>query len=677
VSESSSSALESLSAGSLTVINSLQESGEDVQLIRNVHTVVDTGQLQLMHASCCSAEVQTDFEPMWCLQNAPVLLETKSEETTVKSALLPLEGSTMIDLRKCDEFSLVHLEDMRDPSSQFVMLQTGNTNEVAAGNAVTVPLSAGNLCTESESVPELQASVPVEIVGAPAMFVGGSGRHWKRELELSTEAEGLRQAADVDSGIWDMMQALGSSADDSGRSELFNMNLKQQSYSEAQSNPSLSALTIQPNLQGVYKMFQIADGSGNTETSIQDEEVGNKSSYSQDRSSTHQISVGGLEDALEPVAVVDFIVHRVEAETVQLERVDSLDPKTTGGQSRQRRRSQSKTERTTAQSELLVDSVNHNADYSDGSYEDDESAFRLNVATAVTARSDHLAVRTADSATNTPRMKKKHKDVVRVTSTRFGRSVRRRVSAKGRGSWKDPNCEARRSMSADVSRCSSMLDIDGECQEMARSSDAFSDPSPVHTECKDMKTADQSVLSSSQPYTSSPYGWRHHGSAGVDSHEWFADGSSSMASGSMAANLGLLAEPDLLNFERFPNWMRDLPEALLHVPLSDICIPGKIFMCFTWSFFSLCQGATATTTTPVSSLFSRTAWIIWHQKGRTTLDFNEARDDGVAMTSDGRMLIICTSLQTDNHTSTTTLIFFTGQMLFLLPNQQCPSVMSR
>jgi len=36
------------------------------------------------------------------------------------------------------------------------------------------------------------------------------------------------------------------------------------------------------------------------------------------------------------------------------------------------------------------------------------------------------------------------------------------------------------------------------------------------------------------------------------------------------------------------------------------------------------------------------------------------------------MQIICTLLQTDNHTSTS-LLNFTGQMLFLTPNQQCQS----
>jgi len=37
----------------------------------------------------------------------------------------------------------------------------------------------------------------------------------------------------------------------------------------------------------------------------------------------------------------------------------------------------------------------------------------------------------------------------------------------------------------------------------------------------------------------------------------------------------------------------------------------------------------------------------------------------------GHMQTICISLQTDNHTNT--LSMFTGQMLFLTPNQQCQS----
>jgi len=37
---------------------------------------------------------------------------------------------------------------------------------------------------------------------------------------------------------------------------------------------------------------------------------------------------------------------------------------------------------------------------------------------------------------------------------------------------------------------------------------------------------------------------------------------------------------------------------------------------------------------PFNGLFSRTTWVSWHQKGKTTLDVNEARDDGVLGCSD-------------------------------------------
>jgi len=607
-SEDSSRALESLSAGSQALVNSLRESGEDVKVIRNVHTVVNTGELQLMQACCCSAEVQTDFEPMWCLQNTPVSLDSRSEETTVQLAVIPAEGSTMIDLRNCDEFSIVHLEDMRDPSSQFVMLQTGtaigmDTASTTAGiaNNAICSLPAGNSDTAGEAVAQapvpVEARVPVEIVGAPAMFVGGNGRHWKRELELSTESEGyhLRQPVDVDSGIWDMMQALGNVPDDSGRSDVFHTALEREGYqySEAQVDIPASAsvstdadtFQIPPSLQGVYKMFQIADGSDHTESGISEKQVLNKSSDSRAVSGVRQSSVGGLEDALEPLAVVDFIVHRIEAETVCLERIDSSD--TTKAQIQPQELKQTTTShrrtqgRTSNQNKLYVDSTttvaDQNAD-SDGSYEDDEVRNRSNEVTAVNIRSDHPAVQTYDSATNTPRTKKKNKDVVRVTSARFGRSLRRRGGSRGRGGWKDPNCMARKSVSADVSRSSSLLDIDEGQQEMARSSEVYSDPSPEHGECQSAKAASRSVISSRQPFTSSPYEWRRSVPAGMEAHELFTDGSSSTASGPLSSGLGLFAEPDLLTFEKFPDWMRDLPDALLRVPLSEICIPGEIFV---------------------------------------------------------------------------------------------------
>jgi len=58
-----------------------------------------------------------------------------------------------------------------------------------------------------------------------------------------------------------------------------------------------------------------------------------------------------------------------------------------------------------------------------------------------------------------------------------------------------------------------------------------------------------------------------------------------------------------------------------------------------------------------------------YQKGKTNLDFTEARDSEWQWHQPGHMQV-CTSLQTDNHASTSPLSFFTGLMPFLPPNQQ-------
>jgi len=50
-----------------------------------------------------------------------------------------------------------------------------------------------------------------------------------------------------------------------------------------------------------------------------------------------------------------------------------------------------------------------------------------------------------------------------------------------------------------------------------------------------------------------------------------------------------------------------------------------------------------------------------YQKGKTSLDLNEARDDGVfgrQLHQLDHMQTICTSLQTDNHISTSSLNFY-------------------
>ena len=66
---------------------------------------------------------------------------------------------------------------------------------------------------------------------------------------------------------------------------------------------------------------------------------------------------------------------------------------------------------------------------------------------------------------------------------------------------------------------------------------------------------------------------------------------------------------------------------------------------------------------------SGTTRVSQYQKGKTNLDFTEARDNEWQWHQLGHMQV-CTMLQTENHASTPPLKFFTGWMPFLPPNQQ-------
>ena len=70
-------------------------------------------------------------------------------------------------------------------------------------------------------------------------------------------------------------------------------------------------------------------------------------------------------------------------------------------------------------------------------------------------------------------------------------------------------------------------------------------------------------------------------------------------------------------------------------------------------------------THPFNGPLSGTTQVSRYQKGKTNLDFTEARDSEWQWHQQ-----VCTSLQTDNHASTPPLSFFTGRMPFLQPNQQ-------
>ena len=70
-----------------------------------------------------------------------------------------------------------------------------------------------------------------------------------------------------------------------------------------------------------------------------------------------------------------------------------------------------------------------------------------------------------------------------------------------------------------------------------------------------------------------------------------------------------------------------------------------------------CKWRTVTHThTPFNGLFSGTTQVSRYQKGKTNLDFTEARESKWQWHQLGHMQV-CTLLQTDNHTSTPPLCF--------------------
>ena len=84
------------------------------------------------------------------------------------------------------------------------------------------------------------------------------------------------------------------------------------------------------------------------------------------------------------------------------------------------------------------------------------------------------------------------------------------------------------------------------------------------------------------------------------------------------------------------------------------------------------QITTPTHTHPFNGHFSGTTQVNRYQKGKTNLDFTEARDSEWQWHQLEHMQV-CTSLQTYNHASTPPLSFY-RRMPILPPNQQCQAL---
>ena len=68
---------------------------------------------------------------------------------------------------------------------------------------------------------------------------------------------------------------------------------------------------------------------------------------------------------------------------------------------------------------------------------------------------------------------------------------------------------------------------------------------------------------------------------------------------------------------------------------------------------------------PFNGLFFRTTWVNRYHKGKISLDLTESRDDGVLgwqWHQLDHMQTICTSLQIDNHTNTSSLNIYRAML---------------
>ena len=89
-----------------------------------------------------------------------------------------------------------------------------------------------------------------------------------------------------------------------------------------------------------------------------------------------------------------------------------------------------------------------------------------------------------------------------------------------------------------------------------------------------------------------------------------------------------------------------------------------------WSGRLTAPRTTHTHTQTLNGLFSRTTWVGRYQKDKPFWILLKQEMAGWQWHQLNHKQIICTSLQTDNHASTSSFHIFTGRMPFLPPNQQ-------
>ena len=625
-------------AESQALMQSLGVGAEGVTVTRHVRQILDVGDQKLVQTLLRSAEVQTDFEPMWCFGQSTTTMTTASRpDDNSHSSVLPFveagqhakiqeSSPTMIDLRNCSQFSIVRMEDMRDPGGQsLVMVQTDR------GSA-----------TDGDDKKGMSTRSTAPVADRAAIYIEDSRGQFRQEFKNLSSLQSLR---DADSGVWDMMQALDSGSgniipgSDLSRIDLFRHTSSRRSsigenmnYSGLVSTEAVQLERSSKDLYGTYQSYQIADQTENKPSTIYKTDVdvavtrpdtNIESPRSGDR--------GGLSTVLEPRTVVNFVVHRVEVETVHLEAVDQTIDTAAAGHEVKHSSNRARSTDRWAKNENVLKCFSNGADsaFSETLMGDDPEM----VAGYVRAkhgsggqsptkgrgvhdrsRKDHKV--NGNSANSKQSIRRRssdlyddddnitpesYRDIVEITSVHLrrpdspsSRSIDGDTLTTWRSSsdfqeetrrWKKREL-AKRSRSERSSPFSSMLDVSSRNRappsaDTARAGGAMrrslivlsphASPTrkPHYHSTPATNTSPQH--SPYYPLASSPSceTWPRITGDRCGSEnfsDWFGDESSACLS----------LEQEIIDFPRFVDWMKKLPPELQSIPLSSLCIPGKL-----------------------------------------------------------------------------------------------------
>lgn len=610
--------------GSNALIESLKASGENVMVSR---TLLEMGDMKMAQILMKSSEVQTDFEPMWCFGSNAFPIPPPS------SSLLPFPSSSsssnpLIDLRNCEQFSIVCLEDTQNPGAQsLIMVNASDVNSSDDEKRKSQTSDAdGTKMNRDDTQDDVSFVCSSDFQMNSQRLRGGEGLFvedsrgcltFKPILGSSVHGRSAEKSQEVDSGIWDMMQAL-----ESGR-PLFLPDVETvetnaidiaKAFPQAHFTYDGSQSQSTSELSGTYKAFTISDQLESDASAVEYELQSNEREDGKFGDAvTSCWNDGGLSDALKPTTVMNFVVHRVEGETMRWERVENAvqmnkTPKSKfvkkkvshtlrNFDGRNRRTASLRAARKSGKIQCQTCVKAKTDAYQSTSKEVDDSHYDSDV-TQVTDRNElhklcsqiqNLTVdgerrvgcgcpeeveksRTSDDESE----RERYKDIIEITSLKVDRrpGSSRNLSEMTRSHKNE--IRRRKSQSERSSPYSSITDL---CQLQKTDDGTYESRQVSVPDRHSFPLTDGIEVSTSQSETPRSDGWPAefpcHLSPGSATTDWGSDKRSSCGTIESISISNLIDESEPPQFEKFPDWMKRLPVELHSLPLSELCIPGS------------------------------------------------------------------------------------------------------